>query len=254
MLISILTGVIVTMLLGASSPFLIPGAFGKIKKVVKDRDRLASIKRILKSGDNARKVHGKKRDAYKKMLVAATADNSTNRAELDALFAAASEAARIGEADYVRERTELVQHLSKDEFDAVLDPKTKTSEKNKKVVDKSIRKTKTALRKEAAVLRKSIRARVADSTSRKSALAAVESFEDTMQRSLDRLGKLNFEDNEVLRNYGASKSDLQTLFDGRNADRRDLADAFIELYLQMAAATSDDEWKKVSKELDSVVR
>ena len=71
---------------------------------------------------------------------------------------------------------------------------------------------------------------------------------------MNRYNQWSMRDNQVFSDYHSSEAQMQELIDELNDSRVNMYVAFIELYLRLSDACSDEEWKKAAKALKKTAK
>ena len=254
MIIGALITILVSLLVGgAGGMFLIPDIEKRIKKLIGDRHRSATMLTVLKNAKLAGKRFQKKQQAYGKLLTLLMAERDTSRQELEGLFEAALQGIRNYQSTLIESRIAILEQLTPEEFSLITDPDIKATVKREQEVATQQKKTLARLDTAIEGIASFVRSGVASPSRRDKALAALSDYRLANYTLAGKLTDWNYRDSAILQDYTASKTQYRDVAEDVNSIRCQIYQSFVELYLQLASASTDGEWKAASKALNKLV-
>ena len=234
--------------------FMIPDVKKRIKDLVSDPERLAAIQEAVETYEQAGEQLDKKQKGYNELLEIMIEKRGTSKAELTALFTAVLEALKTAQKFFIWENTFLVANLTPEEFSALHSPDAKKTAQREDKRKDAMEVVKGDSQESLDQIRTLAAEIISDPGRQQTVLSAVQDYQDSLGHYFREYSKWSLRDNEVLTDYHSSESQMQELIDELNGSRVNMYTAFIELYLRLSDASSDDEWKAVAKGLKKTAK
>ena len=235
--------------LKGSAHFMIPDVKKRIKILVRDPDRLAAILEAVETYEQAGEQLDKKQDGYNKLLEIMMETRGTSKAELTALFTAVLEALKAAQRFFIWGNTFLIANLTQEEFSELHSADAKKTAQQEEKRKDAIEKAKVNSQESLDKIRTLAAEIIPDAERQQAVLSAVQDYQDSLGRYFQEYSKWNLRDSAVFSDYQATESQMKTLIDQLNGSRVHMFTAFVELYLRLSDACSDEEWKAAFKAL-----
>ncbi len=240
-----LIALIISLLFAGSSnsPFADPNLLKYIKKTVQDKERKEQIVDLAKEYKQYVKDFAKAQGNGLKELDALFASRETTKQDFETFFAdwAGSHAKQQTKA--IEGRIRFQKMITESEWAEVLQMVDNSKKDPAKQQLKAVEKIKGRMAKRRA----SISREIADTSQRETALQAYDGFQLALVEYMLERAKLNYRDNEAIRNIFATEEDMKAMYARRDQLRGELYDAYIAMHGQLVASTTAAEWAKISK-------
>ena len=84
------------------------------------------------------------------------------------------------------------------------------------------------------------------------ALDAFDDFEVEMQQLLEHIRDMDTKHHKTLKKYGVTKVELDEINRQQNQIREGVYKEFIDMHFKMVEATTEEEWKSISKAIEKI--
>ncbi|MEM9326818.1 MAG: hypothetical protein AAGA85_14225 [Bacteroidota bacterium] len=228
---------------GSNSPFADPDLLKYIKKTVADQDRKEQIVDLAKEYKTYIKRFAKEQAEGLKEMDAMFANRETTRADFETFFSEWRGSHATQEAKAVEGRMRFQNMITEEEWARVLQMvdagKKDPTKDQRKLIDKF--KSRTTKRRAA------IASEIADADRRETALKSYDGFQLAVVEYMLEKARLNYKDNDAIRNIFASEDDMKAIYAKRDQLRAELYKAYIPMHAELVASTKEEEWTNISK-------
>jgi hypothetical protein len=236
---------------GRDNPFVLENPEKSIKKHVKDLENQKIILALIIEANEKYRKHEKRMKAYVNVLNVLTADMTTSREEFHAIFEAMLAGIYHDQEVRVLMRVKGLEYMTEDEFTAIISESiAKRNEmhiKNEKKwiqLDDDFKKSLTNM---SGVLNDVVK----DSKRLEQAMGTLDKYQTAIHAMISHMATCNYRDNKVLSNYHSTEEELRNTTHVLNVNRRQMYDAFVDLYVHLCTSLSDKEWSAAAKSMKS---
>ena len=239
---------------GPEQVFIAPDVQKNVKKYVEKKERRDEINAVLKDGKKEIASFKKEQEKLAKMIQKEILSKSSSRSKVESLLDSSLEIRKGHQNSYVEMRLKIQEVFSQEEWDKVIKNAVYPSDKDSIREEKATEKTKKAYINEANKIKVNIQKVIVDQDKRERSVAAYETFRDEYSGLIDMRTELNYKNLEVLRNKQASKEQLEAFYTKQNETRERLYSSFNDFFSSLKENTTDDEWKRLKKEIAKIFK
>lgn len=229
---------------------MIPKFDKRVKKYVeveaKKKEILASIKAFKKE----KKAHQKGEKKFLKHFAANSLARNTPleffEISFEKMYADQNKFDQIS----VEERLKIQKLLKEDEWQNIL----KATEKGLKKEQKNNQKALKKLNKVIEKIKKSIAKELPDSKKKEQAISIANQLQTDINKEVNAFFKINYLENDTLRNINATEAEIQAVVDKMSAIRKNIFDAFVKARFEMVNATTEQEWNSIVKSINKLLK
>ena len=245
-----LIALIISLLLGggSNSPFADPNLLKYIKKTVEDKERKEQIVDLAKEYKQYVKDFAKEQGNGLKQLDEMFSSRETTAADFEAFFADWAGSHAVQEAKAIDGRMRFQKMITEEEWTQVLKMVDDSKKDPTKAQRKAIDKLKSRMTKRRAAMSSAI----ADAGRREAALKSYDAFQLAVVEYMLEKAKLNYKDNEAIRNIFATEAEMKDMYARRDQLRGELYEAYIAMHGELVASTTAEEWEKISKSVSKL--
>ena len=255
MLWALLITLLITKLSGGPEEiFMVDDLKKEIKNNVTDQDRSKEILLLVKEAKTEIKTFGKLRKHKLKQLKKISQDRAVTTEELLNVFQEYFDARMAMQAKLIDDRLQIQELLNDEEWKQIIEPAVLPSEKAKKKIEKSESKENDKVEKFINDLKKEINNKLEEESKKKIINDKLDIFILTLKEFVEEGHKMNFEDNQLVRNKNASREDLEGFYQRHNALRMKGTKEYFNIREVALQNTNEKEWKAIIKSLNSLVK
>jgi hypothetical protein len=235
---------------GNEAIFLNPDIKKNVKTYVKDKDRKKEIYAIIKEIEKEQKKFLKRKSKYfDKKAIALNNSYLTQREAFDALFEEYYTERMNIQSSYWTRDSRIRTIFKEDEWNGMMTAVLEKPDKDK---------ARKGFNKESDKLFEGIinscKKNIQDEGKRLSAVNAVEGAQMEVNAFVEAYVNQDYDHLETLRSKNASKEDFDKAASQINALRKGVLTHLIDMRFQVISNTTEDEWGKISKELDQLFK
>ena len=235
-----------------SKIFTIQKVEKKVRSHISEKDREKRVLEIFKQARKEIKELDKKLSGSRKKFKKLQAQKSTQSVELENIFQNSEAVRKQVQSVLVAKRLEVRAIFTENEWDAFIAEGLEELQRDTVKASKENNKIKKSDRKFLTRLQKVINREIAEPQRRSKAMESYNRFEEKVSHLTEESINYTDRNNDVLSDYKANKSMLETVFEALNYSREQAITAFLVMREELVALLTEKEWKKVSKALNSV--
>ncbi len=232
---------VVAILFGGDSPFVIPKLDNYVKTHVVDDGRKEIVLESLKDAKSKRKASEKKNAKYIEEFQKMLKSRETTREELELTIQNIRDAQAISDQANIKANIETQKNITAEEWDAINADIAKGLEKPNKKATKISNKLSKTYEKWKVKIAKTI----VDEVKKEKAVASAEKLRVLYLKNRDLIQKEVANKNSILYQYEASKEELNVMQDKFMDLSEEVLEAAIDTHFELVELTTEDEWKKI---------
>ncbi len=232
---------VVAILFGGDSPFVIPKLDNYVKTHVVDDGRKEIVLESLKDAKSKRKASEKKNAKYIEEFQKMLKSRETTREELELTIQNIRDAQAISDQANIKANIETQKNITAEEWDAINADIAKGLEKPNKKATKISNKLSKTYEKWKVKIAKTI----VDEGKKEKAVASAEKLRVLYLKNRDLIQKEVANKNSILYQYEASKEELNVMQDKFMDLSEEVLEAAIDTHFELVELTTEDEWKKI---------
>jgi len=237
---------------GSMEVFYIDKIEDGVNKYVSDKDQKKVLKAMLKDYNKAVEEFNKNRKKYLKTLEKQNLDKTTAVEWYTNFFSHPLAERRELQDLFIDQRIKLQQKISQDEWDNIMKMSTDEAIKLEKKEQKKSSKQKSKVffekQKDAIV------ANISDDEKLLLVLHELDAYEKNAKEIQENYDDINTNESDLLADKNATKKELGELANGLNDLRQKMYDNYMQFFLVLKNNTSDDEYEKIIKEFNKVIK
>lgn len=233
---------------GQTTFFLDPEVNKNVKEYVVDKEKEKQIEGIIKKMSSDQKAFFKKRKKnYTVKLKELNENYSSTQEDFVKIFADYMTELKNYQTGYWEKEVQIRNLISEEEWSQIMQKNLSkpSKDKTKKELDK-------AMDKMFDDISESCRKAVSDSSKLASLLDEVEVQKGLATNLVNDFLELNYKDLPSIRNKDTKLEELETYTDIIDDLRSKLLRQFTELRFELVKSVNEDEWKKLSKDLEGI--
>ena len=180
-------------------------------------------------------------------------DRTIKSEELTDVFLRSEEVRRKVQLVLVEKRLMLRQLINEDEWNDIMEEGINSIAENPKKREKEISRIEKSDKKVLSKVQKTLIKQIGDESRQTRALSAYRSFENKVDILTDESIAYLKQNDLAAQQYKANKNTLEKVFNALNESREEAMISFLEMRDELIGLTSDNEWKKISKTLNSML-
>ena len=232
---------VVAILFGGGSPFVIPKLDNYVKTHVVDDGRKEIVLESLKDAKSKRKASEKKNAKYIKEFKKLLKSRETTREELELTIQIIKDAQAVSDQANIKYNIEAQKNITAEEWVAINADIAKGLEKPNKKATKISNKLSKTYEKWKVKIAKT----VVDEGKKEKAVASAEKLRALYLKNRDLIQKEVANKNSILYQYEASKEELNVMQDKFMDLSEEVLEAAIDTHFELVELTTEDEWKKI---------
>ncbi len=232
---------VVAILFGGDSPFVIPKLDNYVKTHVVDDGRKEIVLEHLKDAKVKRKASEKKNAKYIKEFKKLLKSRETTKEELESIIQNIKDNQAVSDQANIKSNIEAQKNITTEEWDAINADIAKGLEKPNKKATKFSNKLNTTYEKWKVKIAKTI----VDEDKKEKAVASAEKLRALYLKNRDLIQKEVTNKNSILYQYEASKEELNMMQDKFMDLSEKVLKAAIKTHFELIELTTEDEWKKI---------
>lgn len=95
---------------------------------------------------------------------------------------------------------------------------------------------------------------IEDESRRELVIASISDFRKKVDESIPAISEASYKNLETIRNYDAARADYEEVGKSLHKIRSEIMDAFLDTRFELIENTTEQEWKKVIKEFNKLVK
>ena len=228
--------------------FLNPEIKKNVKTYVADQQRKKDIYVIIKQIETDQESFLKKRKkVYAKKSSELNLNYASKRRDFEKLFNVYFEERKKLQSSYVDSELKIRAMIKEEEWQKIIGTVLEKPD-NEKAQNSYLK----ASEKLFGDILKACEENISNATTQKEALRTVNEQKAEVNHFVDEFLNLNYRNLESLRKLNAGRSDFELVTAELNELRRKLLDHLIDMRFKLVDMTSEEEWKKLGKELDKL--
>ena len=254
MLWALLITLLVTKLSGGPEEvFMIPNFEKEIKAHVVDKDRKKEILLVVKEGKKELKSFNKIRKRKLKEIKEMGASRASTAEQILALYETYHDARLVNQSILTDRRIILQNLFTDEEWKQIIEKAVLPSDKAKKKIEKQEGKEEDSVDKVLANIEKSIKENIEDEHKKQEALSSLDKFKTTLNDFIEEGHKMNFEDNDIIRNKNVSRAEFEHFYSYQNQLRYKGSEEFFEMRNSVLENSNEKEWKEIIKSINKFI-
>lgn len=248
---------LITMIIRLLSPqeiFTVPKLKKEIKTHVAEDARKDSLLVAYKESKKVNKVFLKSSNKNRKRIKKLMKSNNNELENIRSILDEDFEKRRELQAFNIEKRLLFQDLMLPEEWEKVIENVVSPSQKMEKKAKKTESKLDDAIDKVMQDTKRSIQKNIQDEAQMKVLLDAFGNFQKALKLQVKEGLKIDFQREEVARNQGATRVELQDFYKRQNNYRESVYDEFLGLYELVYANTNANERKAVRKELNRLFK
>ena len=233
--------------------FTIQKLENQIRAHVPDENRAKEALKLFKQAKKEIKAIEKKLKDSGKEFKKLQKDRRIPREELEQIFATSEKARTAAQSVLVDKRLKLREILSEKEWSNLLEDGIARFEENPDKRNKEIRKMEKSDNKLLGKVEKTLQKQFEEESRRSRAMDAYARFENKVRAFSDESIAYLAKNDKTEQQYHTDQVTLVKVFAALNESREDAMFEFLQLRDEMIDLSSDKEWKKISKMLNSLL-
>jgi len=254
MLMTFLISLLIVSLVGGPEEiFMLPKFEKEIKSHIQDKDRKNEILQIVRDAKKEIKTFGKLRKGKLKRIDQLGVSKDVSSEQLFEIYNTYNGARLNMQSMLIEKRLSIQSLLSNKEWKQLIEKVVLPSEKFRKKTEKQEGKEDEKIEKLIDKIEKVIQDNLAEGKKRQNLMISLERFHSTLKEFIDEGQKMNFEDNQLVRNKNAPRKDLEKFYEKQNELRYKGTKEYFRLRDDAIQYTNDQEWKKIIKSINNII-
>jgi len=249
-----ITALLITLIFGGADPiFIIDDIDKKIKKEITDETRRDEIMATFKVAKKEFKSYQKDLKKKVKEGTDLQEDRNTTQEQFNNLVDEVFEMREQHFDRFTDYSIEIRSKLTDQEFNNATAEATSPTDKQEKKTQKKEEKADEKVNKILGKLKESIQEEILDPDRLKQALAQYEILEADKQALIQEIQDLNYQQEAKLRVRTASRADFEQIFQVQQQVWDDYYQQYVDMHFKLVELTTEDEWKAISKKMNSLL-
>ena len=236
------------------SPFILPKAEKKVKKMVLDKERKKEVLAIMKDYKKEWKALNKTKKKQTKTIAKLNKDRSADQKQLEELFEAFRDQRMELNNKLIDGRLKAAEIIEQDEWDNIMADVKVPKPKVEKKLTKAEAKAKIKQDKKIQAIGDEVEAAFSDPGKREQATKYLLEFENNIVELLTTANNFNYKDQKALHSRDASREEILEVVEKLEDFRAKTHQSYLSLRQNLVKLSSDDDWPKLAKALNKFVK
>ena len=225
----------------------------QVRAHITDTSKEKEVTLLFKQAKQEIKALEKQLKSAGKEFKALQSDKTATSADLNAVFQKSEEVRSSVQKVLVEKRMKLRLLLSENEWNDLMNEGINSIAENPNKREKEISKIQKSDKKVLNKVQKALIKNIDDESRQSKALSTYLNFENKVNVLTDESVAYLKQNDLAAQQYQADQTSLEKVFTALNSSRKEAMISFLEMRDELIELTTDSEWKKIARTLNSIL-